>query len=187
MDNIDSEVQMYLEAVKLATNAHADQRYGDAPYIVHLAHVENTLVRFSFTEPRLLAAAWLHDSVEDKTGVTIDEINRKVGLWAALYVEALTDGEGANRKERKAESYRMMRNRPEAIPVKLADRIANVEAGILGGSDLVAMYRKEYPEFRKQLRHASLTVGSTNTRVRAMWSYLDDLLSGAGRGDANAA
>jgi (p)ppGpp synthase/HD superfamily hydrolase len=179
MADMDAEVGMYLAAVKLATAAHAGQMYGDVPYTIHLAHVEHTLVRFDFTEPHLLAAAWLHDSVEDKTGVTLDEINRKLGLVMVQLVECLTDGEGANRAERKAQSYYRMACRPESIPVKLADRIANVEACVLSGDGRLAMYRKGHAEFRKKLHHASLTVGATHMRTRAMWSYLDDLIAGS--------
>jgi guanosine-3',5'-bis(diphosphate) 3'-pyrophosphohydrolase len=186
METLDSDIQMYLAAVKLGTEAHAQQRYGDAPYTVHLAHVENALVRFGFTDPHLLAAAWLHDAVEDNTGVSLHEINLKVGLIVALLVEAVTDCDGETREERKRESYRWMRGRPEAIPVKLADRIANLEASRLTNSDKLAMYQKEYGEFRKQLYHASLTIGSTNIRVRAMWSYLDDLLASALSGNGSA-
>jgi (p)ppGpp synthase/HD superfamily hydrolase len=135
MEILDSDIHVYLAAVKLGTEAHATRRYGDSPYTVHLAHVENTLTRFGFTDPYLLAAAWLHDAVEDKTGVTLDDINIKAGLTVALLVEAVTDGEGQNREDRKVESYRRMRGRAEAIPLKLADRIANVEACYLTRSE----------------------------------------------------
>lgn len=175
---LDKDIQIYLAAVRLAHVAHKSQSYGDVAYTRHLAHVENVLSRFAFTDAELWAAAWLHDAVEDKTGVTLKDINRQCGLMVALAVEALTDGEGANRRERKAESYFKMQSRTEVIPVKLADRIANLESCLSDGNkSLAQMYRKEHAEFRGKLHHASLTVGSTHTRVFAMWAYLDELLA----------
>jgi (p)ppGpp synthase/HD superfamily hydrolase len=56
---IDNDVRIYLNAVTLAHQAHAGQMYGDAPYTRHLAHVENVLSRHGFSDPTLLAAAWL--------------------------------------------------------------------------------------------------------------------------------
>jgi (p)ppGpp synthase/HD superfamily hydrolase len=171
-----------LNAVTLAHQAHAGQMYGDAPYTRHLAHVENVSVATASLTLTLLAAAWLHDAVEDKTSVTLNEINLLLRFECdAWLVEAVTDGEGKNRKERKAESYFRMFCRPEAIPLKLADRIANVESCLIDevSVSLLEMYRKEHAEFRSKLYEASLRaeVSFMRTRVRGMWAYLDELLA----------
>lgn len=173
------DIRAYIEAVKLGHEAHAEQRYGNYPYTRHLAHVENVLARFSFTDLGLLAAAWLHDSVEDG-GVPVELLLDRFGHSVTRLVTAVTDGQGKDRKARKRESYAKMQEFPQAIPLKLADRIANVESSLLERSGLVEMYRGEHEEFRGQLYEASLSEGSgyTQTRVRAMWSYLDALIAG---------
>lgn len=189
MPILDYDIKTYIEAVKFGHEAHKEQLYGQHPYTRHLAHVENVLTRFAFTDLDYLAAAWLHDSIEDETGVSAEKIIERLGSpTIARLVVSVSDGKGANRRERKQSSYEKMRAYPESISLKLADRIANVESCIHDGNDwLLSTYCKEHAGFREQLFHVSQTVGSTNTRIRAMWAYLDELLkdepASAGRGD----
>ncbi len=74
-------------ARKLATMVHMDrgQRYDDAPYSVHLTDVFDVLLEFDYIEKDLLAAAWLHDAVEDpnqqtKKFVAPDEVRHNFGV-----------------------------------------------------------------------------------------------------------
>jgi (p)ppGpp synthase/HD superfamily hydrolase len=177
---LEHDIRVYIEAIKWAHELHQGQKYGDYPYTRHLAHVENVLSRFGFNESStqdLIAAAWLHDAMED-CGLTAKKIIERLGsATIARMVSCVTDGEGQNRKERKRASYEKMADYPHSIPLKLADRIANVESGIKDNPNLLAMYRKEHQDFRKQLHHASLTIGSFHSRVFAMWEYLDGLMA----------
>lgn len=152
-----------------ALEAHDGQRYGDHPYIDHLADVVRVLRRFGFFDDDLMTAAWLHDSVED-AGVLLADIATQFGDDVAALVYAVTDGEGKNRRERKTESYRKMAERPRAIILKLADRIANVESSIQNNGGLLQMYRKEHSMFVEKLQALS------PPESRDMWEYLAKLL-----------
>src|SRR5580700_10404134 len=59
------------------------------PYSVHLEEVA-ILVEQSGGSPEEIAAAWLHDAVED-TDVTLEEIRKQFGDAVADIVDGLTD------------------------------------------------------------------------------------------------
>ena len=136
-------------AREYATRKHEGQRYGDQPYTVHLAAVREVL-RWAGVEDGhpLATAAWLHDVIED-TDAARDEVATRFGDAVADLVWAVT-GVGTNRKERNASAYAKIRACSDAATLKLADRIANVEASAKV-PDKLAMYRKEWPAFRDAL------------------------------------
>lgn len=138
------------DARDYAAKKHAAQRYGDKPYTVHLAAVRDVLREAGFDDEHPLAlAAWLHDTIED-TDATREELTDRFGARVADLVWAVT-GIGKNRKERNENAYAKIRAYPEAAILKLADRIANVEASA-HAPDKLAMYRKEWPAFRDALQ-----------------------------------
>jgi (p)ppGpp synthase/HD superfamily hydrolase len=173
---------MNIDALKVArffaTVKHAGQLYSGVPYTHHLAAVEATLRRFGpsvhygavvsefdAADEVLLVAAWLHDAVED-TGTKVKEIAEMFGEDVAKLVAAVTDEPGDNRKIRKALTYPKIRAAGRlAVRLKLADRIANIEAG----GTLSDMYRKEQEDFRRALH----TPGENED----MWKHLDGLLT----------
>jgi hypothetical protein len=114
-----------------ATRAHQriDQRrkYSNQPYQVHLQSVA-ALVASVSDDQETIAAAWLHDTVED-TPATLEDIEENFGQPIAELVEELTDvskpGDG-NRAKRKAidRSY-IAQASTRAKTVKLADLIDN--------------------------------------------------------------
>ncbi|MFT5291987.1 MAG: (p)ppGpp synthase/HD superfamily hydrolase [Planctomycetota bacterium] len=167
-------------AEEVAVRAHADQRYGDNPYRVHLAAVVKVLRRFDVTDEAVLAAGWLHDALED-TELTPIGLARELGKYqtqqvaaAIAIVDACTDGNGANRKERKARVYRLIPRTKDAVIVKLADRIANVEACRESDrTEKLKMYRREQPVFLAQLG------GHGGDIAAAMWAHLGLILAGA--------
>lgn len=157
-------------ACEFAKRAHAGQEYGGGDFHEnHLARVVATLRRFGAADPVLLAAAWLHDTVED-THVTMAEVGAEFGDDVADLVWRLTDEAGPNRKERHRRTHLKIRGRPEAVRIKLADRIANMEASLEQRSHLRGMYRQEHPVFRDHLRVPG--------EWEEMWSYLDALMAG---------
>ena len=164
------EPDLVERARRLALAAHGEQRYGADPYRVHLEHVVEVLGRFAHDDV-MRAAAWLHDTVED-TPLTLEEVTREVGPEVAAIVAAVTDEPGANRKARKAATLgKLAAASPAARAVKLADRIANVEASIAHGrGDLCAMYAGEHAAFRAAL----FTAGELDPQ----WAHLDGLLAG---------
>lgn len=118
-------------ARRFATQAHRRidhrRKYTSQPYEVHLKAVAQ-LVGAITDDSEMIAAAWLHDTVED-TAVTLDEIRRRFGAGVADLVADLTDvsrpGDG-NRAARKAiDRAHIARASPRAKTVKLADLLDN--------------------------------------------------------------
>lgn len=150
---------------------HAGQIHGTRPFTTHLGEVVSALHEFGHLDDDLTAAAWLHDVVED-TPVTIEEIYTEFGQRIGDLVDALTDGPGATRVEKKQKPYTTIPNVNGAVIVKLADRIANVRHTIADtepeAEKYYAMYKREHAGFCKAL-------GGTG-EAADMWQLLDSLL-----------
>ena len=140
-----------------ALKAHGSQKYGQEPYAVHLYAVVQVLKDHNIAGPELVAAAWLHDVIED-TFITREDIAQGFNHNVADMVWACT-GVGKNRKARNASIYEKIKSCPQAADVKVADRIANVEAS--QGTDLAKMYAKEREEFDEAV------CGYADQRLRA--------------------
>lgn len=169
---IDSWPDNVGQAVRFAVKAHADQRYGHVPYLVHLDEVVHQLVVHDFgTDIDLVCAGYLHDVLED-TPVTIDELVASFGASVAELVEAVTSGPGP-RYQRQAEIYRKIQAAGDrALALKLADRIANVERCCKYRDRRLSMYHREHTDFRLALEHPK----PKDPRLRAMWATLNALL-----------
>jgi (p)ppGpp synthase/HD superfamily hydrolase len=158
-------------AYQLARVLHADQRYGDRPYEDHLFAVYDQLDRMGYTDdPMILAAAWLHDALED-TDCTIATLEQEIHPEVAALVQAVT-GVGPNRRARNADIYRRLAAYPAAIPLKVADRICNVESCWSSRDARLFMYHREYPEFR-----ATLRAPEPDLLLARLWGKLDGLLA----------
>lgn len=143
------------------------QLYGVLPYTHHLAAVEQVLRYFNEENNDILIAAWLHDIVED-TDVKLRDIEENFGPNVAHLVGAVTSEEGPNRKTRNALTYPKIRKAgSDAVALKLADRIANVNSG---GSSF-PMYQKEHDDFKFALY-------DSNHKNDNMWDQLDYLIRG---------
>ena len=114
-----------------ATAAHAAaaqlRKYTNEPYIVHPREVAGIVSQHGGSDAQI-AAAWLHDVVED-TGVTIEIIREEFGIEVADLVGWLTDvsrPEQGNRATRKAIDRAHTAMAPaDAQTIKLADLISN--------------------------------------------------------------
>jgi hypothetical protein len=119
------------QAKTFATQAHRRihqvRKYTGKPYDVHLKKVAE-IVREVVQDPVVIAAAWLHDVVED-TPATLDEVERIFGHSVAELVEQLTDislPSDGNRDRRVAlNREHTARASFNAKTVKLADLIDN--------------------------------------------------------------
>jgi guanosine-3',5'-bis(diphosphate) 3'-pyrophosphohydrolase len=156
------------KAFTLAEVFHQNQKYGNEPYTKHLRDVVDVLKRFGITNSDVLAAAWLHDAVED-TPLTIETVKEEFGDDVASLVYAVTTEPGKNRKERNAKTYPKIAAQPEAIYLKLADRIANVEASLGNNKEKLKMYQKEFPDFLKALQQPGI--------ADEMWCLLEELIN----------
>jgi hypothetical protein len=116
-----------------AISAHARinqlRKYTLQPYDVHLKAVAE-LVASVCDDQAMIAAAWLHDTVED-TPATFEDLEREFGADVMNLVKELTDvskpGDG-NRAVRKAiDRQHTAAASPRAKTIKLADIIDNCE------------------------------------------------------------
>ncbi len=125
--------ELVQRAMRYAIEAHEriDQRrkYSNQPYDAHLRSVVETVASVS-DDPQMLAAAWLHDVVED-TSATIEDIRREFGSGVAELVDELTDVSrplDGNRAVRKAiDREHLAGASARAKTIKLADLIDNCE------------------------------------------------------------
>ena len=125
-----SELALLLKALAFAAHKHRDQRRKDpaaSPYINHPIALANVLVsEGGVTDVEVLAAALLHDTVED-TATTSEELQALFGARIARIVEEVTDDKALPKAERKRlQVEHAAQLSPEAKLVKLADKICNL-------------------------------------------------------------
>ncbi|MCD8199234.1 MAG: bifunctional (p)ppGpp synthetase/guanosine-3',5'-bis(diphosphate) 3'-pyrophosphohydrolase [Phascolarctobacterium sp.] len=128
----EKQINLVRKAYEMAADAHADQRRksGD-PYITHPINVVNILMQLQMDE-KALAAAFLHDVVED-TDYTIDKIKSAFGGVVANLVDGVTKLgkiEYISKEDRQMENYRKMflamAKDIRVVIIKLADRLHNM-------------------------------------------------------------
>lgn len=99
----------------------------------------------------VLAACWLHDTIED-CRLTYNDVKQVAGETVANIVYAVTNEKGRNRKERANEAYYDgIRKTMWAKYVKLCDRLANVQYSYDNMSRMFDVYQKENDDFLKSL------------------------------------
>ena len=120
----------FIDAVAFAAEKHRDQRRKDhrsSPYINHpiaLAHV--LAFEANVTDPVVLIAAVLHDTIED-TGTTVAELAERFGAEVAEIVNEVTDDKSLPKERRKqAQIQHAPHLSCRARLVKLADKICNL-------------------------------------------------------------
>jgi guanosine-3',5'-bis(diphosphate) 3'-pyrophosphohydrolase len=127
-------LRLVSEAAELAARRHNGQQRkgrGGEPYLNHLAEVANLLSMASQGEDaELVAAGWLHDTIED-TETTHDELAQRFGLRVAGLVEECTDDMSLPKSERRrAQVVDAPHKSDGAKLVKIADKISNIRARI---------------------------------------------------------
>ncbi len=145
-----------VKAEEVATYAHQGQRYGLHPYTYHLNKVYQNAVKFGGSSVER-QVSWLHDVIED-TAMTEDQLQRIFGEKVAHLVDLLTN------RSSKEETYKRIRTDPQAVFVKLCDRLANVEGG-----EKNEMYRKQQPLFKSILYRPG--------EYESLWHELDTKLA----------
>lgn len=142
-------------AEDFATRAHDGQTEKDenkTPYIYHPAMVARLVSQAGCSDEEI-AAAWLHDTVED-TNVVIETIKKEFGNEVAHIVEGLTDIPGwenlpvSERKQRQAD--RVLTERDSVKKVKLADQVSAVSLDS-ANTLLDKQHRIEYVEGCKKI------------------------------------
>lgn len=122
-------------AIIFAVKAHADQeRRGKGyPYIIHPMEAMEIVATIT-SDQDLLAAAVLHDTVED-TNVTVEEIRSKFGDRVASLVESESDivvsgvSESESWRTRKQAAIdRIEKSSRDAKIVAMGDKLSNMRA-----------------------------------------------------------
>ena len=118
-------------AERFARVRHEGQfRKGKAqePYTIHLEEVAALVGRWSGSE-RAIAAAWLHDTVEDCPPTSLTELETLFSKEVADIVAELTDNKTLPKASRKEQQIiNAPRKSDEASLVKLADKTSNIGA-----------------------------------------------------------
>lgn len=153
----DGDAKLIKKAFKTAAEGHIEMRRKTGePYIYHPIAVAQIVVEEINLGPTAIAAALLHDVVED-TEVTIEEIEREFGEKIAKIVDGVTKISSTDVKDfefdrnisQQAENFRKMlltlSDDVRVIMVKIADRLHNMRT-------LDSMAR------HKQLKIASETI-----------------------------
>lgn len=157
---------MIERARQFAIAAHGDQKrkYTGEPYWHHPASVA-AIVRDVPHTPEMIAAAYLHDTVED-TATTLQDIHAEFGGKVRNLVFWLTDQskpEDGNRAARKAIDREHIRWAPTAAKtIKLADLIDNSHSIIEHDPDFARVYLRE-----KRLLMTYLADGDATLYARA--------------------
>jgi len=155
-DSPDAGVPLLLRALAFAAHKHRDQRRKDAeasPYINHPIALAEVLAREGgVTDIEVLAAALLHDTIED-TATTTEELREQFGARIADLVGEVTDDQALPKADRK----RLQIERAPALSrgarlVKLADKICNLrDVAVRPPAKWDLERRREYFEWAKRV------------------------------------
>ena len=128
-------LRLVSEAADLAARRHSGMQRkgrGNEPYINHLAEVANLLsIATDGADAELVAAGWLHDTIED-TETTHRELAEKFGERVAAFVVEVTDDMALPKDERRRRQVvEAPKKSPGAKLIKIADKISNIRARIM--------------------------------------------------------
>ncbi len=163
MSNNDRTTNSLVRRAKeFAVQAHTRivhlRKYTSAPYAVHLENVA-ALVSSATDEPETLAAAWLHDVVED-TPVTLDDLEREFGRPVAALVESVTDvsrpADGNRAVRKRKDREHLAKASSAAKTIKLADLIDNCRDICRNDQKFAQVYLAEMNDLLKVLRDGNV-------------------------------
>lgn len=125
----ENDLAFMLRTAAFAARKHSAQRRKDAeasPYINHPIALAHLLAGHGITDRNVLAAALLHDTIED-TDTTSAELEGAFGEKIASIVREVTDDKSLKKAERKRLQIEHAAHASrEAKLVKLADKISNL-------------------------------------------------------------
>ena len=124
-------MSLLIQAIHYASYQHLHQRRKNkeaSPYIHHPLTVMYLLSRVAnVADPEILAAAVLHDTVED-TSSELADIESRFGSTVAAYVKEVSDDQSLPKTERKRlQVVNASKSSLGARLIKLADKTANLQ------------------------------------------------------------
>ncbi|GKT09617.1 (p)ppGpp synthetase [Desulforhabdus sp. TSK] len=134
LDDKKEENLIFFEALRFAHDIHSGQRRkSGAPYISHPCAVAEILIReLGFKDPHLLAAALLHDVVEDIPSISLQDIENRFGETVAELVDGCTKltrhhmDRTALKDLTHSKIFLSASRRLGVLIIKLADRLHNL-------------------------------------------------------------
>lgn len=132
------DTELFDRAAKFAIDAHrgAGRKGKGYPYILHPMEAAGIVASLT-TDPEMLAAAILHDTIED-TGVTIEQIRQEFGDRVATLVQHETSPlphEAPWRDRKQAQADLIASSPRDSKVVALGDKLSNLRI-------IVADYRE---------------------------------------------
>ena len=162
MNDLVNKAQTFAAAAHAAVGQK--RKYTNEPYIVHPMEVASIVASVDGNE-EMVAAAWLHDVVED-TSIDIWTIGVMFTDTVASYVNYLTDiskPEDGDRAIRKAIDCKHIAKAPKEVKtIKLADLISNTSSIVEYDPKFAKIYLEE-----KKLLLKVLTEGDKTLYKRA--------------------
>lgn len=165
------DVQIINRAYAVAAEKHITQfRQSGEPYITHPLAVAQILAELGLG-PRAIAAALLHDTVED-TGYTLEELQQEFGAEVAMLVDGVTKldkvkyGDAAQAETVRKMIVAMSKD-IRVLLIKLADRLHNARTWGFVAPEKSQKKAKETLEIYAPLAH--------RLGIQAIKSELEDL------------
>ncbi|ORY51655.1 guanosine-3',5'-bis 3'-pyrophosphohydrolase MESH1-like protein [Rhizoclosmatium globosum] len=172
---MNTDLATLVRAVDFAATKHTDQRRRNAsatPYVNHVIGVTRILVEAGVGDVSVLAAALLHDTIED-TDTTSSEIEHEFGVAIRTIVDEVTDDKSLEKHVRKqAQIDKAPASSTNAKLVKLADKIHNLRS--IEGDPPVGWDEKRISDYFDWAEKVTNGCRGVNAHMEAI---LDDLYS----------
>lgn len=165
---------------KFAADAHSGQTRSDgSPYIGHPQAVAKNVEKYkkSHNLDALIAAALLHDTIED-TNTTHEDLEKLFGGLVASLVKELTSDKEQVQKLGKANylSHKMATMSSYALVIKLADRLDNVkDIATAKTPEWRAKYRKETENVLNYIEANRILSGTHKKLIAAIREKLHEV------------
>jgi guanosine-3',5'-bis(diphosphate) 3'-pyrophosphohydrolase len=123
------DVGLLLSAIAFAAHKHRDQRRKDrakSPYINHPIAVAQLLWQHGVTDPAVILAAVLHDTIEDTDATRAELVDHFGEAVAAIVVEVSDDKSLPKQRRKELQIEHAPDLSSAAKQVKLADKTCNL-------------------------------------------------------------
>lgn len=155
MDDPSTSLPLLFNALSFAADHHRfGRRKGEdaSPYINHPIDVATQLAEVGVEDHEVLAAALLHDTLEDTDAIP-EDLERKFGSRVRRLVEAVTDDHALPKQQRKDQQLEKASDlEPDAKLIRIADKICNVrDVGFAPAAGWSLDRRREYLDWTEQV------------------------------------
>lgn len=160
---------LYEKALIFATRKHSGQarKVFPVPYICHPVHVSSILYDLGCRDENILAAALLHDTLED-TQTTYEELVKEFNPVVADLVQELTNTAEAKQDKVAYTKKRFNEMTPQACLIKSADMLSNFKDIVLSKDKL------PQEEFRTALNIIAQRVCHAKSKIGDLLDCIKD-------------